>query len=411
MRVAVFPQFIQYFIGDTISQRLVCVYFSGIIQVPCVWGHGAFNFCVAIEKLNGVPRAVESTPFSSKMSAHTFPVQGTYVTDSCRNFNANVQHETPAMTRFREGLVAAFGKSSKFELHGVDTIAVSPFGVLGAAQAGLGYMKGNITYRLVKNPKTGAPMEVPGLAFIRGDSGAALTFLRSRGLDYVVMTEQPRVPICSRDFKEIPAGMLKDGTSMTGFAAAIAEEMQEEVGLRLDMKEDLKYLGFCILSPGGCDEGMRLFFTRVRCSPDVLPHLEGKLNGLLEENEQVTARLLPLTLVREQIKDGTLKDAKLILALAYYDARPELHGWACKRELKMVGNAPVMSEVPPSCLQSLVDWIYSLRAAFMRVFICRKPSAASPLSTVPPPDQRGASAARAAEEMPAMRINANATRN
>lgn len=284
------------------------------------------------------------------------PITGTYTSPLAKYFNENTPYDTPAMKSFRDKVAETFGKSQKFTVIEVDTIAVSPFGVLGAAKAGLGYMRAKVLYNYVKNPTTNGPMEVPGLAFIRGDSGAVLTFLRSRGVDYVVMTEQARVPICDPAFREIPAGMLNEAKGMRGFAAAVAAEMHQEVGLDLDMEEDLKPLGYSFLSPGGSDEGMRLFFTRIQCSADVLTHLEGKLNGVLEENEQITLRILPLKDVRVQIKSGELKDAKLILALSYYDNARELHSWACKRELKMVEYKPTMCAIPPSCWETFGNW-------------------------------------------------------
>lgn len=284
------------------------------------------------------------------------PITGTYTSPLTKYFNENTPYDTPAMKSFRDKVAETFGKSQKFTVIEVDTIAVSPFGVLGAAKAGLGYMRAKVLYNYVQNPTTNGPMEVPGLAFIRGDSGAVLTFLRSRGVDYVVMTEQARVPICDPAFREIPAGMLNEAKGMRGFAAAVAAEIREEVGLDLDMEEDLKPLGYSFLSPGGSDEGMRLFFTRIQCSADVLTHLEGKLNGVLEENEQITLRILPLKDVRAQIKSGELKDAKLILALSYYDNARELHSWACKRELKMVEYKPTMCAIPPSCWETFGNW-------------------------------------------------------
>ena len=291
---------------------------------------------------------------STKMSGQS--ITGSYTSPLAKHFNENTPYDTLAMKCFRDKVAETFGNSLKFTVAQVDTIAVSPFGVLGAAKAGLGYMRAKILYNQVRNPTTNELMEVPGLAFIRGDSGAVLTFLRSRGIDYVVMTEQARVPICDPAFREIPAGMLNDAKGMRGFAAAVAAEMREEVGLDLDMEEDLKPLGYSFLSPGGSDEGMRLFFTRVQCNADVIEHLKDKLNGLLEENELITVRILPLKNVRAQIKSGELKDAKLILALSYYDNARELHSWACKRELKMIENKPIMCRIPPSYWETIVSW-------------------------------------------------------
>jgi len=283
------------------------------------------------------------------------PVNGTYVNPKIAPIPQYIfdtgGYETPAVTQFKEKL-ETFRENEKFTMGNVTLVTVSPFGPIGAAAAGFATVHAKITYKHVTNPKTQSPMEVPGLCFIRGDSAGMLCLLRHAGVDYVVFTEQARVPICQTGFLEIIAGMLNGQKQMTGFAAAITEEMHQEVGLDLDMEKDLKFLGHSYLSPGGCDEALHLFFTRVHCSKDVLNHLEGKLGGLLEENEQITARIIPLPIVRQMIRDGGLKDAKLILSLAYYDSKPEMQSWACSRQMVMENEKPVMREVP-SQLQTL----------------------------------------------------------
>lgn len=277
------------------------------------------------------------------------PVNGTYVNPKIAAIPPYIYdtggYDTPAVTQFKEKL-ETFRENGKFTMGDVTLVSVSPFGPLGAAAAGFATVHAKITYKHVNNPKTQSPMEVPGLCFIRGDSAGMLCLLRNAGVDYVVFTQQARVPICDPGFFEIPAGMLNGQKQMTGFAAAITEEMHQEVGLDLDMEKDLKFLGQSYLSPGGSDEAVHLFFTRVHCSQGVLNHLEGKLGGLFEENEQITARIIPLSVVRQMVRDGGLKDAKLILSLAYYDSKPEMQSWACSRQMVMENEKPVMRNIP-----------------------------------------------------------------
>jgi ADP-sugar diphosphatase len=63
---------------------------------------------------------------------------------------------------------------------------------------------------------------LPDIAFLRGGSIAVLMILRAKNYPderYVVLTEQPRVPIGSLRFLEIPAGMLDGETGFSGKAA------------------------------------------------------------------------------------------------------------------------------------------------------------------------------------------------
>ena len=54
MRVAGFPQFVQYFVAETISHRLVCVDLSGIIRYLVSGGTGPSIFsCRTMTIFNG----------------------------------------------------------------------------------------------------------------------------------------------------------------------------------------------------------------------------------------------------------------------------------------------------------------------------------------------------------------------
>lgn len=261
-------------------------------------------------------------------------VPGTFINDALKStFTEATQHTTPAIVNFTK--LEKFRSSKKFNVGNVTPIAVSPFGPLGKAHAGFAYMHADITYEKVNDPKTGAPIKVPGLALVRGDSVAMLPLLHCDGTDYVVMTEQARLPIGETNFWEIPAGMADAAVGKSGYAQAIAKEMEEEVGLTLDRQTEFVYVGKMVPSAGGCDESISCYWSRVNCTPDVLTYLEGSIGGSLEENEQITARIMPLSTVRSKILDGTLTDAKLITTLWFYDNKPELHKWSCDRTLTL----------------------------------------------------------------------------
>ena len=260
-------------------------------------------------------------------------------------------YEIPSMTDFKA--LRAFRESSKFTVGHVTPIAVSPFGILGRAKGGFAYMHADVSYRHVRDNGSGRPVQVPGLAFVRGNSVAMLTFLRCDGVDYMVLTEQARLPIGEVAYQEIPAGMVDAAAGRSGYAAAIAKELEEEVGLTLDRNTEFKELGTIIPSAGGCDERIKLYFTRVHCDKAVLAHLEGKLGGALLENEMITARVRPVSLVRKQILSGDLTDAKLISALWFYDNSP-VRKWSCARRLVMGANdRPHLVDPAPGCFQRL----------------------------------------------------------
>lgn len=267
-------------------------------------------------------------------------VPGTFANMDMGTFDPKDLYYTPAMRRFHT--LSKFYESTKFTHLEVKTIAVSHFGSWTKPTAGFAYMHADVEYNSIDNPVTKEPLKVPGLAFIRGDSVAMLMFLNYKGIDYVLLTEQARVPIGEPNYLEAIAGMTDAAEGKCGYAAAIAKELEEEVGLTLDRKTDFIEIGKMIPSAGGCDERIGLYWTRVNCTHEVLAHLEGKLGGALLENEQITARLKPVSLIRKELLNGDLTDAKLITALWFYDNRPELHGWSCKKSLVLGENGKAM---------------------------------------------------------------------
>ena len=258
-------------------------------------------------------------------------IPGTFANMFMGSFDPKEPHQTPAMARFMA--LSKFSASPKFAVNKVSTIAVSPFGPFGKAKAGFAYMHADVQYKSIINPTTKEPLTVPGLSLVRGDSVTMLIFLKCDGIDYAVLTEQARVPIDEPNYVEAVAGMSDAAVGKSGYAAAIAKELEEEVGLTLDRNTEFLEIGKMVPSAGGCDERIGLYWTRVMCDRDVLTYLEGNLGGALLENEQITARVVALPLMRQRLLNGTYTDAKMISCIWFYDNRSELHNWACARRL------------------------------------------------------------------------------
>lgn len=302
----------------------------------------------------------EPTTTSSVPTPVTNSVPGTFINTTVKPFDPSQPHQTPAMVAFDQSL-AKFRSNPKFVVGNITTIAVSPFGSLGNAKAGFGYVHADVTYSKINNPTTGAPVTVPGLALVRGSSVTILTFLHCEGIDYVILTEQARLPIGDPVYKEAPAGM-QDGDE--NFIGVAANEMCQEVGLKKLGPTDFKYLCEFVPSAGGCDERIKVLFLRVKCDKTVLAYLNGHLTGAIEENEQITVRILPLSEVRSQIRSGILTDAKLMVGLLHYLESPELHKWSCDRHLVMGEDGKphmVIPTVAPnvSWFATVWNWMFS----------------------------------------------------
>lgn len=129
---------------------------------------------------------------------------------------------------------------------------------------------------------------LPGVMFLRGDSVAIATFLRTNTGDfYAVLTRQPRVP-AGRYVTEIPAGMM-DGEGNP--KAKALEELSEETGITFGAK-DVRHLGDQLwVTPGGSDERMHFVLAmKTGVDPAIIEELEGRETGL--QGEQITLRLL-----------------------------------------------------------------------------------------------------------------------
>jgi len=159
------------------------------------------------------------------------------------------------------------------------------------------------------------PKPVPGIVFARGGAVAVLALFECEGKTYVVVTVQPRVPVGKFNFVEICAGML-DGSG--NFGGVAAKELKEELGIELseddltDLTELAGYSGGFFLSPGACEETIRLYAFRKQVTSDDLEEMEGKCTGALDENEQITLKIITVDDLL------TLPDAKSIVAHALY---------------------------------------------------------------------------------------------
>ena len=152
---------------------------------------------------------------------------------------------------------------------------------------------------------------LPGIIFARGGSVAVAALLRCGRKTYVAVTVQPRLPTGSFEFTEVCAGML-DGDG--NFAGVAAKELKEELQIELDAAglTDLTALAGhadgIYLSPGGTEETMRFFAFFKRVSKSELDDINGRCTGALDENEQITVKLIEV----DELLD--LPDAKSIIA-------------------------------------------------------------------------------------------------
>ena len=162
-------------------------------------------------------------------------------------------------------------------------------------------------------------VNAPGIVFMRGGAVGVLVILECEGKEYTILTRQARVPVANHSLPEIPAGML-DGSGQ--FKGVAANDLKTECNIEISEDElvDLTELAYgddykgIIPSGGGCDEFIRLFVCRRTVKPEVLSELQGRLTGLLEEDEHIKLQIIPAS-------DMWLAtpDAKALCALALFD--------------------------------------------------------------------------------------------
>lgn len=171
--------------------------------------------------------------------------------------------------------------------------------------------------------------------FLRGGSVAILMILRPIDQlqeQWVILTEQPRVPACSLRFLEIPAGMMDN---QQNFGGAAAKEIKEETGLTIPESELINMTELALRqdessdnahpedseklapamypSPGGCDEYISLFVWETNMERTHIENLRGRFTGLRHSGEKIQLRLEKYT---DLWKVGA-RDAKTLGALGF----------------------------------------------------------------------------------------------
>ncbi|KAL5337183.1 hypothetical protein BJX70DRAFT_253171 [Aspergillus crustosus] len=176
---------------------------------------------------------------------------------------------------------------------------------------------------------------LPGSVFLRGGSVGMLLLLQPDDVPatsdddkWAVLTVQPRIPVGSLAFSEIPAGMLDDSGA---FAGKAAEEIQEETGLIIPQSDLVDMTALALQStsetpdaeslqkavypsPGGSDEFIPLLLCDKRMPRNNIEALQGKLTGLRQDGEKITLKVVPL---QDLWKEG-IRDGKTLAAWALY---------------------------------------------------------------------------------------------
>jgi predicted MFS family arabinose efflux permease/8-oxo-dGTP pyrophosphatase MutT (NUDIX family) len=204
-----------------------------------------------------------------------------------------------ATKQYQDWLASMDG--SKYVVKSVHIQSVDMFG-----KTKVGFIK----FKAEVTDTNGKP--VAGIVFMRGGAVGMLVVLNKK---YAVLTVQPRVPTGAFDFVELPAGML-DGSG--NFAGVAAKEIEEELHIKIPA-EALKSLdevagfskGFYV-SPGGSDETIRLFYHEAEVTDAELADINGRCTGLIEENEQICLKIVPL----EDL--WKIPDGKTIVAYTLY---------------------------------------------------------------------------------------------
>jgi ADP-sugar diphosphatase len=130
---------------------------------------------------------------------------------------------------------------------------------------------------------------VPGVVFLRGDAVAVYLRVNYKGNKFVVLTKQVRGPV-GNFVLEIPAGMMDDSDNFVGIAM---KEITEETGIIAPSKESLIPLTKIWPSPGGCDEGIELFYLELDIDEEKFNKMQSETYGAEHENESIQLVLVP----------------------------------------------------------------------------------------------------------------------
>jgi ADP-ribose pyrophosphatase len=149
------------------------------------------------------------------------------------------------------------------------------------------------------------------LNFERGDAAAALIFKPKT--QTIVLISQFRYPTYEKGpgwMTEVVAGMIEKNDSPE---KTIEREILEEIGYEVTRLEQIATF---YVSPGGSSERISLFYAEV---DETQRH--GKGGGLASEQEDIRTVEMSLGEALEQVRAGTIVDAKTIVGLFWLQNR------------------------------------------------------------------------------------------
>jgi len=136
--------------------------------------------------------------------------------------------------------------------------------------------------------------------------------------DQVVLIEQFRLPAHAAGMAgvmvEVPAGLCEPGEDP---AETMRREAAEEAGLTVGA---LLPVGDFLLTPGGCDERVRLFVGQVRAPSGDAEGIAGH-GGLVSESEDIRVRVWPAETAIAEALAGRLPNSVTTLALLWLAAK------------------------------------------------------------------------------------------
>jgi len=155
------------------------------------------------------------------------------------------------------------------------------------------------------------------IVFLHHNVVSGLCILTCEGKRYVVVVNQPRLPVGARIY-ELPAGLVDDGTEPE---SVILRELEEEAGLVTHIgltAADVALLGSrpMIGSPGIMNISTYAYCVEKDITPDQLKTLDGLKAGLDHEGEDITVSLVPYEEVSKYCHD-----TKTLATLYLYEHR------------------------------------------------------------------------------------------
>ncbi|WP_370462584.1 NUDIX domain-containing protein [Pseudomaricurvus sp. HS19] len=111
---------------------------------------------------------------------------------------------------------------------------------------------------------------------------------------------------------EVVAGMVEPDEPLE---SVVWRELQEEADL---VPRQVEYICEYMASPGGCDERLHIF-----CALADLQGLDGGVNGLPEEGEDIRLLILPAPLVFDNLYGGRFNNAATLIGLQWLQLNRE----------------------------------------------------------------------------------------